>query len=537
MVILHAYHPEVWDAQVKAGLVREGDGIRFCQSLQTDPEVKFNALAAKGGALYSICKTENRPFYIDRLQGGSAFQNYVYDEALLAEYKDMLGENFWGFQMHEWLSNYKSDLARLTALTEETFTAENIRAELMRQFPYPFTFIESMNESEMAAMPIPKTFGQYLENMGSIYKKRTAYGALIPCDSHFLAYNFEIQNGAKRLLPEIGAQTPYSALQISYARGMARHHGIDFGVYYEPWGGEPFSTCCYQEDARCEWRSKHGVRHSPFAAAGANGGSSRTLQWHIFLYAYLSNADFLSEEWGLCNVFENWRDFPLSPYGEVKKRFIEFLKDYPAIGKKLAPVAVVLPRALPVLDSITEQNSICGFPVENADFSFIKKTLCTLFATPTETLGNESPALINSDIPDAIDILNDDGRPIEGYDYLVDLTCTDALAGQKAPRISPDEIVCKLKETLPCFVDGGLHFTVNECTEGGYYLAIFNHSGIYRTVAEGERILPGSEKLATVTFRDGTASPKVVFGDAELVKAEGAYTVTVPGGGFVMIKF
>ena len=62
MIILHAYHPEVWDAQVKAGLVREEDGIRFCQSLQTDAEVKFNELAAKGGTLYEICKKEKRPF-------------------------------------------------------------------------------------------------------------------------------------------------------------------------------------------------------------------------------------------------------------------------------------------------------------------------------------------------------------------------------------------------------------------------------------------------------------------------------------------
>ena len=34
---------------------------------------------------------------------------------------------------------------------------DGIRAELYRQFPYPFTFIESMNEGEMAAMPFPAT--------------------------------------------------------------------------------------------------------------------------------------------------------------------------------------------------------------------------------------------------------------------------------------------------------------------------------------------------------------------------------------------
>lgn len=537
MIILHAYHPEVWDAQVKDGFVREGDGIRFCQSLQTDNEVKFNELAAKGGTLYNICKTEKRPFYIDRLQGGSAYQNYVYDEALLAEYKEMLGENFWGFQMHEWLSNYFTDLQRLVTIPEEEWDAEHIRAELLRQFPYPFTFIESMNEAEMAAMPRPKSFKEHFANMTSIYKKRRAYGDLIPCDSAFLAYNFEIQNGAKRLLPEIGAQTPYAHLQISYARGMARHHGIDFGVYYETWGGEPFSTCCYHEDARCEWRSKNGTRHSPFAAAGANGGSSRTLQWHIFLYAYLSNADFLSEEWGLCNVYENWKTFPISPYGEVKKRFIGFLADFPAVGKKLAPVAVVLPKELDVLDEINKPKTFCRYPVESPELAFIKNTLCALFATPTEMLGNERPALINSEIPDAIDVLNDDGREIKGYDYLIDLTCNEnALKGQKAKRITAEEAVGALKEALPCFVEGGAHFVVNECTEGGYYLSIFNHSGIQRTVADGESILPEAAKTLSITFKNA-CTPSVVYGTATLQKNGDAYTVALAGGDFVMIRF
>ena len=52
------------------------------------------------------------------------------------------------------------------------------------------------------------------------------------------------------------------------------------------------------------------------------------------MYSFLSGAEFISEEWGLCNVFENWETFPLSPYGEVKKRFVEFLAKFPAVGKK-----------------------------------------------------------------------------------------------------------------------------------------------------------------------------------------------------------
>jgi hypothetical protein len=152
-------------------------------------------------------------------------------------------------------------------------------------------------------------------------------------------------------------------------------------------------------------------------------------------------------------------------------------------------------------------------------------------------LGNERFALINSEIPDGIDVLNDDGRQIEGYYYLIDLTCSDsALAAQKAKRIKAEDVIAALKEALPCFVEGGAHFVVNECTEGGYYLSIFNHSGIQRTVADGESILPEAKKDLRITFKN-ECKPEVVFGSAALNKSGGAYSLTLDGGDFVMIRF
>jgi hypothetical protein len=197
----------------------------------------------------------------------------------------------------------------------------------------------------------------------------------------------------------------------------------------------------------------------------------------------------------------------------------------------------VLPRALPVLDRIKEPDTICGFPANSKELAFIKNSLAYLFATPTEMLGNESHTLINTEIPDAIDVLNDDTRPIEGYDYLIDLTCDEtALASQKEERISPQDAIAVLKEALPCFVEGGAHFVVNECTEGGYYLSIFNHSGIRRTVAEGESILPEATKQLTITFKQA-CTPKVVYGSAALGACGEAYSLTLGGGDFVMIRF
>ena len=108
-VFFHGYSPDTWDAMLRSGLVGDGDGIRFQQSIRLDEEMKFNRLARKGGKLYGIIKERGCPFYVDRLQGGDYIQDYVYDKELLDEYRRLLGDKFFGFQMHEWLSNYNSD--------------------------------------------------------------------------------------------------------------------------------------------------------------------------------------------------------------------------------------------------------------------------------------------------------------------------------------------------------------------------------------------------------------------------------------------
>ena len=117
----HSYHPDIWQAMIDCGLVMDGDGIRFCQSLLLHDKYKFNSLAAKGTELYNYVKEHNPHFYIDRLQGGCYIEEYPYDMALVDEYRAMLGNRFMGWQMHEWLSNYSSDIDKLSGLTDEEF--------------------------------------------------------------------------------------------------------------------------------------------------------------------------------------------------------------------------------------------------------------------------------------------------------------------------------------------------------------------------------------------------------------------------------
>ena len=533
---IHGYWPKVWQAQVNAGLVGEQDGIRFCQSLLLPDAMKFNALAAVGGPLHQLLSQRKCPFYIDRLQGGCYIEAYPYDQALLAEYRALLGNNFWGFQMHEWMSNYRQDaLDKLGELPREHWSEEEIAAFIYEKFPFPCLFLESATAEEMAEGGKPEELSTFYKNITDIYRKRMQVGELLPCDSAYLAYGFEISCGAKRLMPEVGAQSWDTRLQVCYARGMTRAPGRSFGIYYEPWGGNPFSACCYQKDGKNEW----GIGESadfPFETHGPNGGSSRALQKRIFLYGLLSGAEFISEEWGICNTFCDWEDFVLSPYGQVKKEFLEFARKYTDIGDKLTPIAVVLPKDLMVLDNIYEDDLYCGFRVESEALAKIKQGIRAVFTESLPMVGRETRVLKNSDVPDAVDLLNDDDSVLDRYEYLVDLTCDEEFA-RKHPNICTiADVKPLLKKCLPCYVEGNAHWLVNARTSGGYYLTVFNHSGITRSVSEGEGVLPEAETTVTLSFA-GAAAPVLLEGDGCLQYAEGAYRLTLPPGGWAFIQF
>ena len=533
-VFFHGYSPDTWDAMLRTGLIGDHDGIRFQQSLDLPEELKFNRLAAKDGRLYSIIKERSCPFYVDRLQGGCYIDEYVYDKDLLNEYRNLLGDKFYGFQMHEWLSNYRSDANRkLAELSADQWTEENIKKLIFEKFPFKNLFLECMTLEEIAAAGKPLTAEQFYRNMTAIYKKRQKIGELVPADSAFLAYQFELQNGTKRIMPEVGAQTPDARLQICYARGMTRREGKSFGIYYEPWGGKPFSACAYN-GPKNEWAMGNG--DFPFETYGHNGGSSRSLQKRIFLYAYLSGAEFISEEWGLYNTFLEGTDFCLSPYGLVKKDFLNFVRRYDDIGDKLTPVAAVLPEELTVLDNCTEPYSIFGYESRSERLASIKNGVAEIFASSVPMVGSEQKTLKNSDLPDAVDLLNRDDGMLKKYDYLVDLTFGSDLKDKFSNICDTNNISELLRKLLPVYVDGGLHWMVNECRRGGYYLTVFNHSGVVRTVAEGEYTLPEAEKTVELSFKN-EASPAILEGDGILSIENGIYRLTVPAGGFAFIKF
>lgn len=539
---LHCYLPETWAAQERAGLINENAGIRFCQSIDIEEHLKFNRLAARDGELFALLRERRMPFYIDRLQGGDYIEDYPYDMELVGSIRSLLGENFWGFQMHEWMSNYLSDLGKLQNGGCSEWTVEEIERTIFRLFPFRHLFLESMNAREMAEFGRPDSLEAFQANSETLFARRQRYtnGMVLPCDSGFLAYPLELAHGAKRVMAEIGAQTPHTRVQLAFARGMTRAYRVPFGSYYEPWGGSPFSACCYHRENKNEWNIG-SASDFPFQTCGENGGSSRSMQRRMHLCSYFAGASFMAEEWGMCNTFYDWHDFELSPYGRVKRDFIRFTERYPDIGTPVTPIAVVLPkelRALSVGDLGSEENTWLGSEIDGhfaQQIRAMRAGIRALFCASGDMLGTEAWSLLNCTVPDALDLVTEDCVREGDYDYFVDLTGSSSFAAAHAGKcVSCEEVPALLKRLLPCSIaEGHALMQLTDAGNGSFYLLLTNNSGVERTVEEGEQLMPEARAELKLDCAPGKHLIPLE-GDASLHIDGGEIRISIPAGGFFM---
>lgn len=540
-IYFHGYRPEIWKGYEKVGWVNENAGVRFIQHIALPSAMKFNSLAAKGSVLYGMIKSERLPFYIDRAQGGTFIDaNYEFDKNLLREYDEMLGKNFLGFQLHEWASNLYSDIARILECSPEKWTAREIERAVRKKHVYEFLNLESNTAEEFEKYGKIDGSQRFFEVADAMYRNRAArYGKVLPCDSIFLACKYELDHGAENLMLEIGAQTPDTRIQIAYATGMSKSRGTRFGVYYEPWGGEPFSTCCYQTEKINEWGMGNG--EMPFSENGVNGGSSRSLQKRIQLYAYFAGAEFISEEWGVCNAFYDWHDFGLSPYGRIKSEILRIIEKYQDRGNRIAPIAAVLPDDMFLLTEYYYDYS--GSPLSEYErdpkVRCIKAELYKIFAKAYAMAGDpmEIKALKNSPVPDAIDIVHEsEVHALGKYEYLIDLTEYKRLKNKYKNVCDADRTEELLKNLLPCTVEGEAHWFVNKKTNGGYYFIAFNHSGIFRNGTDGERAIKSEEKQLFLRLKSADARLKRKEGGTCIPYKDG-YKITIPSGEWFLGEF
>jgi len=537
---IHGYQAEYWPGLVRAGLIDDTSGLKLTQHGLTDPGNTFNALARAGGAVHAIIREANRPFYIDRLQGGTFFYPYRFDAELVRLYLDMLGDRFYGFQMHEWASNLVTDWQFLAQVAPENWSAEGIEQTIRSLCPYPYLNLSCHSVAEYATLGKPANTEDFIRQAEALFAKRQQehLGLLLPADSYFMAPMIELTLGAKRLMPEVGAQIPDMRVQMAYTRGMARGAGVPWGVYYEPWGGKPFGVCYYKTDNVNEWNIADDGDFQ-YVRTGANGGSSRSLQARLHRYAYLSGASFISEEWGLSNTFYDWQDFVLTPYGQVKKDFLAFVRKYPDVGVPETVAAVVLPRDWPILDlNSLRHDTYLGFAVtgpERDRLHQVRAGLNQLFGSLSGALGNEAHVIKNGGCPDVLDIVHQgDEQALARYRLLVDLTGDPSFAHAYPNVCTPGEADRQLRSLLPCQVDGAVHWLLNRCATG-WLLAVFNHNGIERTVEHGEVLLEQAAAEAVLSLRPGL-NFKLLEGTETVSCQEDQWQIHLPAGGWLLAR-
>lgn len=559
---LHGYIPDMWPGLVRRGLIDATSGIKFHQNFDTPDPLRFNTLAAEGGALYDIVRECHRPFYLDRLQGGWWFLPYEFDRTLLQTYQDLCGDWMLGLQMHEWASNMHNDWHRILSGMPDGFVpdAEKIRQAVIQGGHNQGVFrpfLESADVAEYAAMTPPRTIADALQQYDELFARRQekSRGLLLPCDSVYMAIRQEIAQGARALMPEIGGQIALCRWQIALTRGMARAYQLRWGAYYEPWGGDPFGCAYYKRDFENEWQVKNPVSNLwNVVHFTPTSGSSRALQKRLYYYTLLSGADFMSEEWGSSNTFYDWQDYELTPYGQIKRDFLHFAAQHRDLGQVCAPVALVLPTELEIFDLayMGGADQYLDYPIESEQrrrqFAHIRSVLTQLLGDSKCRIGNEGHVLSNSGFGDVFDIVYADvpAQALQKYAVVVDLDLHGSLALRhpwlKDQLLSSRDIPTllhtltkMLNRMLPCQVTGQLSWILNR-TENGHVLGLFNNEGVERTREKGDVLLHEADTQAVIDAHG--QSLRVLLGDEQALHRcdDGLWRYDLPAGQTALLE-
>ncbi len=562
---IHTYTEDSFPGLFEKGLWRDGDGLKLMHKNYLPKELSFNEIAKVGGVLYNRIKELNCPFYIDRFQGGIPFPYaYDYDKDLLKEYQKMLGAKFLGFQMHEWVSNFESENKR-NSEAEKKWTEEHGNLDgfwehfidAVKTDPM-LLFVEAWSVEEWSKMKHPENINEFMDYVYKMWKLRAEQTGcpMFPADSGYLAPKIEIEMGAKLLLPEIGWQIEGTRVQLAYNRGMAKAASIPWGVYYECWGAnqdgrddriEDRLTVPYSlNSADNEWSEDELQEQITERTHGntENGGSSRSLQERMWVYSYFSGAQYMGEEYGVCNTFRNLKDFELSEYGLVKKKFLDFTTKYPNLGETYTPVAIVLPAELPIYTFEPIDNYL-GYPLEQKDSDLaekirnIKKTLNKLFynkAPEYDWVGRDAHCMQSTDYPDVFNVIHADMKEaVNEYDYIIDLTGDPNFAKSHGNIITADDLDGILKKMLPCRFSETLH-TVYNRTENGWLVFAANNNGILRDVDKGEYAQENSAVTSDIILSNTDMKISKLEGSGELLFDDKGCKLSLGAGQWIIFE-
>lgn len=343
---LHTYESSgrYWRGLEKAGLIRKHTGVRLINSPFGSDEHRFNVVAREGSDLHRVISARRCPMIVDRLSGGAPYLNYRYNDDLIGLYERMLGDRFYGFQLHEMINNTVSSWKGLLSLkVADRDRIVDVRDAATRSRISSWDFGHGVLTDYQG-----RTFPNSIEAMWREFELFTrlnasrANGFFSFCDgsqSGQFAFSWFYKKGSRAGIVQAGAfASQYTQFAIASLRGTAQAYGKPWGVFFAPWGSN--GGTCMIAPAQNTWHAPKEWEH-PSVVSPENGPSS-ALQRRLFFYTYLSGAHFMHEEWGAeCNLLD-WEAGTISSYGQVTKALLNFQDRHPDVGEPYAPIALVL---------------------------------------------------------------------------------------------------------------------------------------------------------------------------------------------------
>lgn len=581
MKFIHVYNEDCFVGLEKNGLINKDTGLKIQHCFAVPRERLFNNYAKVGGKLHSILKANNMPFYVDRIAGGVTYYPYAFDKDLIRVYKEMLGDEFLGFQMHESASNRRD--AEWASMMRVMGSKGPYDLELMKQ-KYLSRYALTPDGARLYGFShdtpeyyhnrtYAETVKDYLSEVREMFQRRLndTDNNILPVDSYYMFTKLQDEMGMKTFMPEVGWQISRTREQVALARGVAKSSGKKWGTYYECWRVDldenlnATAVCmpCYNIHPINEWYLTQETHRDDFTTHGPNGGSSRLLQERIYYHSLMSGADYLAEEWGLNCSYDDMDTYTLSAYGRVKKKFIDFAVDMQGVKAKI-PFAIVLPKDYYCVE-VSSPGRIRDYGVRNGKYmgveltpaeleyyTHIEDVLTLFFETYGNSYGTEGHTLTNSRFGDIVDIIYEDAPDavMENYDYLIDATKAGSFAAARAnsglkilESKDLEKLTCQMDQlipqVMPVWVDG-LHWLVSADNQGRRFLTIFNNEGNKRTTEFGDVIDPKAARTVIISSKEPLHLE--IFKDArenvQLTKVDQCnYRATISGADFIILRY
>ena len=578
MKFFHVYNDWAIEGLEKNGLINSETGFKMQHVFSVPHDMQFNNYAKKDGKLYNFMKNGNFPFYVDRIAGGITYYKYDYSRENIDALRDLLGDWFLGFQLHESSSNFAGNWTRvigkmggrLPPYDYDEFISKNMSTSAVTPDGVYLPALSQETPEYFCTHEYKDKYEDFITEVTELFQRRMAQvdGLILPCDSGHQATWIFNKLGLKCFMPEVGCQIPLMRMEVALARGMAKAYGKIWGAYYECWrsctdenGKQFYSMPCFNDDMSNEWYLTQETHRDDFTTFGENGGSSRLLQNRIYYYALMAGADLFSEEWGLNCSYSDMKKFTLSEYGQVKKDFINTSLGMKGM-KATVPFAVVMPTKYSIMLPSgggklgNKATSYLGRMLDAADipwFGHVTDVISLIFCRHGEVIGNEGHTITNSRFGDVFDIVYADApdEAFERYEYLIDATPDSAFARAKADKCwkileSSDierlesDLGRLIPEVMPAYADD-LCWLVSKDENGVRYFTILNNEGNERSLSEGNILHREADRTVRVTFKEDV--PRLDIHRTSVLAAavekidDRNYNVTVPAAGFAVLRY